>query len=377
MSCHESLMARRRKKSKAAAQARAREKENSPMVEKSLPALPPNAIPPNAFSNDRVDPESDTPTELSPRPRPPYIRGDSSRSNSRPPPRSPERPSDTSAKEGLSLPSTTYRKNRNSAIYAGTEISSGNNNNNSNITDDSSFFIPVALDPSPVPSATPRSTNENLAENRRTKDKDYFSLSKSTIASAGKADSQSSTPHIAFQEKARQPSASEYEGSPAKDLGRKLSKSSRTDKSNSSNASPIVGDDRSQKMAGGKPRASDDFKLQEAPKSKRMANSRSNSQPVNTPPDSVGSRSNSRKDKDEPTQHLQAGDLAGTPRSSQDSRLKEDDDMTSNNSFGTSSANHVKSIPRKELPSTVSRTGSYKPSMYQVSFVLLSIDAHL
>ncbi|KAI1042765.1 hypothetical protein LB505_000969 [Fusarium chuoi] len=70
MGCHETLMARRRKKSKAAAAAKAREKEHSPMItEKSLPALPANAIPPNAFSNDRVDPDSDTATELSPRPR--------------------------------------------------------------------------------------------------------------------------------------------------------------------------------------------------------------------------------------------------------------------------------------------------------------------
>src|SRR6478735_5493249 len=64
MSCHESLMARRRKKSKAAAQAKAREKDASPMItDKSLPALPPNAA---------STPDSATPTELSPRPRPAY-----------------------------------------------------------------------------------------------------------------------------------------------------------------------------------------------------------------------------------------------------------------------------------------------------------------
>lgn len=361
MSCHESLMARRRKKSKAAAQAKAREKEHSPMVEKSLPALPPNAIPPNAFSNDRVDPDSDTPTELSPRPRPAYARNDSSRSITKPPPRSPERVTDaTKEKESsLPLPSTTYRKNRNSALYATGDISNHS-------TDDNSFFIPVALDPSPVPSATPRSTNENLAENRRTKDKDYFSLAKTNATSERKADSQSSTPHIAFQEKSRQTSSSEYESSPAKDLGRKMSKSSRTDRSNSATASPVVSEDKSQKVVNGKSRASDDFKLQEAPKSKKLSNSRTNSQPTNSP-EGVGSRSNSRKDKDaqarssEPTQHLQSGDVTGTPRSSQDSRFKDEEDMASSNSasnaYGTSSANHVKSIPRKEVPNTVSRTG--------------------
>ena len=369
MSCHESLMARRRKKSKAAAQAKAREKENSPMVEKSLPALPPNAIPPNAFSNDRVDPDSDTPTELSPRPRPPYTRNDSSRSSSRPPPpRSPERPTDA-REANLPLPATTYRKNRNSALYANTDTGSNN-------TDDNSFFIPVALDPSPAITATPRSA-DNSSESKKPKEKDYFSIPKPTGASASaseRKDSQSSTPHIAFQEKPRQPS-SEYESSPAKDLSRKLSKSSRTDRSNSSNASPIVNDDRSQKVANVKSRQSDDFKLQEAPKSKKVSTSRTAASP-----ESTGSRSNNRKDKEgqiansDLSHHLQAADLTGTPRSSQDSRLKEDDDVGSNTSLGTSSASHVKSLPRKEVGSAPTRTGSYMSCTMMVYASLHSAD---
>ena len=270
-----------------------------------------------------------------------------------PAPRSPERQTD--AKEAnLPLPSTTYRKNRSSALYANADISSNNNNNNAN-ADDNSFFIPVALDPSPAITATPKST-DNSAESKKQKEKDYFSISKPASASERK-DSQSSTPHIAFQEKPRQPS-SEYDSPPAKDLGRKLSKSSRTDRSNSSNASPIVSDDRSQKLANAKSRQSDDFKLQEAPKSKKVTSSRTPASPESASP-----RSNDRKDGQtgslEPTQHLQTGDLAGTPRSSQDSRLKEDDDVRSNTSFGTSSGSHVKSLPRKEVGSA-SRTGSYK-----------------
>src|ERR1700712_4343849 len=74
MSCHESLMARRRKKSRAAASAKLKKDDQSPMlVEKSLPALPPSAVPQSAFAPDRGTPDSaatDTPTELSPRPRP-------------------------------------------------------------------------------------------------------------------------------------------------------------------------------------------------------------------------------------------------------------------------------------------------------------------
>ncbi|CAJ2512890.1 Uu.00g010090.m01.CDS01 [Anthostomella pinea] len=361
MSCHESLMARRRKKSKAAAQAKAREKEGSPMVvDKSLPALPPNAIPPNAFSNDRVDPDSDTPTELSPRPRPSYTHnGSSSRSSSRPA-RSPERPSEHPPRDlSLSLPSHSYRNNRNSAVFSGSDIT-GNPP-----TDDQSFFIPVALDPSPLPSSTPRSITE-VETNRKTKERDYFSIPKTTTGtSERKADSQSSTPHIAFQEKGRQPS-SDYDNPPAKSLGRKLSKSSRVDRNSSSKPSPAASDDRSQRLANGKP---DEFKLQEAPKSKKL-NARNNSQ-SNTFQESVGPRDGSaaRKDKDaltnvpvsESAQHLHTGEKTSTPRSSQDSRFKEDDDVRPNDAVGAPTGNNGKPIARKELPVTASRNGNVAP----------------
>lgn len=80
MSCHESLMARRRKKSRAAAaQAKAASNAQSPMfLDKSLPSLPPSAIPPSALPSGRdtpgSDPYADTPTELSPMPRAPASR---------------------------------------------------------------------------------------------------------------------------------------------------------------------------------------------------------------------------------------------------------------------------------------------------------------
>ncbi|KAI2617006.1 RhoGAP-domain-containing protein [Hypomontagnella submonticulosa] len=366
MNCHESLMARRRKKSKAAAQAKAREKDQSPMiVDKSLPALPPNAIPPNAFSNDRVEPDSDTPTELSPRPRPAYPRNDSSRSSSRPA-RSPERSVDHSGRDnGLPLPSQSYRNNRNSSIFSGSDVAG------SNTADDQSFFIPVALDPSPAPSATPRSTSEALVEsNKKPKEKDYFSLSKPAAGSERRDVSQSSTPHIAFQEKGRQ-SSFDYENPPPRDLSRKLSKSSRGDKNAPSKPSPAPTDDRSQKPANGRPHPADDFKLQEAPKSKKL-NSRTSSQ-SNAVQDSVGSRgssTSSRKDKDgfpnlsvsDSPQNLSAGDKTGTPRSSQESRLKDEEEARANDSLSASvSNNNAKPIARKELPSTAARNANGAP----------------
>ncbi|TGJ82610.1 hypothetical protein E0Z10_g6152 [Xylaria hypoxylon] len=343
MSCHESLMARRRKKSKAA-QAKAREKDGSPMVmEKSLPALPPNAIPPNAFSNDRVDPESDTPTELptelSPRPRPSYPRNDSDSLSSSRPARSPERPSDHA---GLSLPSHTYRSNRNSALFSGGDVTSS-------VIDDQSFFIPVALDPSPLPSATPRSTSETPVDtNKKSKEKDYFSVPKQTER---KPDSQSSTPHIAFQEKGRQAS-SDYDNIPSKSLGRKLSKSSKIDRNGSSNASSVVGDDRSQTPVNGK---SEEFKLQDAPKSRKL-NTRTNSQQSNSFHEPAGSRDSGsgRIDKEivisESNQHLYSSDRTNTPRSSQDSRPKEEEETRQVDPLVATPGNVSRPIARKELP---------------------------
>ncbi|KAI8629547.1 RhoGAP-domain-containing protein [Xylariaceae sp. FL1651] len=362
MSCHESLMARRRKKSKAA-QAKAREKDGSPMVtEKSLPALPPSAIPPNAFSNDRVDPESDTPTELptelSPRPRPSYPRNDSSSRSNSGPTRSPERPSDHGGRDGsLSLPSHSYRANRNSSIFSGNDVTS------TTVADDQSFFIPVALDPSPLPSSTPRSTSEALTDGTKSKDKDYFGAPKQ---SERKPDSQASTPHIAFQEKGRQPS-SDYDSLPSKSLSRKLSKSSKADKNSSSKASSIVGDDKTQIPLNGK---SDEFKLQDAPKSKKL-NARSNSQQSNSFQESVGSRDSGsgRVDKEsyanESNQHLQSSDWANTPRSSQGSRSKEEDEVQHTDPLATTAGNTSKPIARKELPPSVSRSanGTTRPGI--------------
>ena len=139
MSCHESLMARRRKKSRAAANAKLKKDDQSPMlVDKSLPALPPNAVVQSAFSPDRETPgsvDTDTPTELSPRPRQGYQDSSSRSSSRRPRERSPERTSnDASTKDGLTLPTATYRNNRHSAISQASDI---------NGNDGDGFYIPL------------------------------------------------------------------------------------------------------------------------------------------------------------------------------------------------------------------------------------------
>ena len=335
-------MARRRKKSKAAAAAKAREKEHSPMViEKSLPALPANAIPPNAFSNDRVDPDSDTATELSPRPRAAHARtGSSSRSSSRPA-RSPERKA-----EGLGLPASTHRNNRNPTMMSRADTGSAE--------DPNSFFISVALDPSPHP--TPRSTSDNLSEISKSKEKDYFGVPKSTSFEK-RTDSQHTTPHIAFQEKGRQASSSEYD-TPPKLPVRRHSKSGRTD---SSKRSPAI-DDRSVKSATRRQPADEEFKLQEAPKSKKLS-SRSSSQSSGLPTELSSNRMSNGTTRPAygGLPNTDANATTSPSRSSQESRPLEEEDLlrASMDSSSRTTSRPDKNITRKEISSGATRNGKY------------------
>ncbi|KAF5673777.1 gtpase-activating beta-chimerin [Fusarium heterosporum] len=335
MGCHETLMARRRKKSKAAAAAKAREKEHSPMItEKSLPALPANAIPPNAFSNDRVDPDSDTATELSPRPRAHGRTESSSRSSSRPA-RSPERKPD-----GLNLPATTYRSNRNSMMQRGDNTS----------TDADSFLISVALDPSPHP--TPKSTSDHLPDGGKSKEKDYFGSVRPTPEK--RSDSHNSTPHIAFQEKGRQPSASEHDIAP-KLPDRKHSKSSKTD---SSRRSPVT-DEKTQKTSGRRP-PTEDFKLQEAPKSKKLL-SRSSSQSSSIPAETNSARTSHGPPSKSGHGGLPHSDsTATTPasRSSTESRYLDEDELRASMDSSTRTSSrpeNAKPLARKEVSTNSGR----------------------
>ncbi|KAK4233118.1 hypothetical protein C8A03DRAFT_39195 [Achaetomium macrosporum] len=361
MNCHESLMARRRKKSKAAAQAKQREKDASPMItDKSLPALPPNAVPPNAFPTERVAPDSDTPTELSPRPRAAYGRHDSvSRSGSRPD-RSPERPQEPAKEPALAPSAPSYRQNRNSAIFTG-DLNNGDA--------DGTFFIPVALDPSPAPSLTPQSMSDAFADSsKRNRERDYFSPPRPT-PERRTTDSQASTPHIAFQEKGRQPS-SDYDVPQQERPARRLSKRNGNPK-----ASPNPADDG--KTASTKSQANDEFRLQDAPKSKRPGNSRSNSisngslevpTPAKAPPAPPRNRDVSNAGNTDSPRQPGPGDKASPPRPSQDSRRREDDairpsfdSMTS----GRSEASAPAPIARKEVPQNQSRNVNGNESVPQ------------
>jgi len=235
--------------------------------------------------------------------------------------------------------------------------------------DGESFFIPVALDPSPALS-TPMSASDTPGEVNKKPNKDYFSsVSKSNSTSEKKVDSQASTPHIAFQEKSRQPS-SDYESPHSERPTRKLSKRSGPPKP----PAPAPGEDR--KTANGKAQtAADEFKLQDAPKSKKLISPRSNPQSSVDAEGSTSTKSSNgipRKEKDlgpsllksDSPPLLSSPEKIATPQSSQDSRLKDDEDIRPSLDSLSSSRSEMpswKSIPRKEVPG-VTRNGRSRPS---------------
>jgi hypothetical protein len=378
MSCHESLMARRRKKSRAAANAKKKEDQSPMLVDKSLPALPPNAIPQSAFSPDRETPpltDNDTPTELSPRPpRPTYQNDSSSRSSSRQPrDRSPLGQSANEAPANLTLPTTTYRNNRHSAISQASDVHELDGNNES-------FFIPLALDPSPAPTMAPRTTAAELwadpmKKNKENKqpEKDYFG-SKARPQNENKSrevSSSSSTPHIAFQEKGRQPSAEET--SQIKDSIRKAQSGG---KQSSTKGSPAPDDMRVQHANspttngnGKNQTSSEKFRLGDVPKGRRAGSasvseldgvnsestSRSASGGLPSAPHRKEASVNIPIQRTDSPKPLLAPERSITPRLSQESRSREEEprkSYESNNSVPPArmdSGGTTKSIPRKEV----------------------------
>lgn len=301
-------MARRRKKSKAAAAAKAREKEQAPTVpEKSLPALPPGAIPNNAFSNDRVDP--DGPTELSPRPRTGHRHNESSARGKA------DREADA-AKEGLGLPSSSYRRSRNSTITS----------NNGDGGD--GFMISVALDTGSSPNGSQKhseSTGEVAKKDRR------------PTMSDKRVDSHSSSTHIAFMGAAAAAAAAAASSRQQSDHETSQAKSSRS----------------SPKSEQGQTKASDEATRKRRPTESRTDSSQSVPQLQEGTP-SWTDTSTPRKDSTSQAEPRKALDSTPGSRSSYDSKAQDDGD--SSVKFGPRS-DSVKSIPRKEISTASTRPG--------------------
>ncbi|CAN9196155.1 unnamed protein product [Alternaria alternata] len=271
MSCHESLMARRRKKSK-------KPPSVAPKVDKSLPALPPQEQATSTFTPD-LDTPSDvfsepTTTDVSPRPPQPR-RGDSS-SNFR---RDASPIGDISRRDNTTLPATTYNKD---------------NNTRSELVDngDDGILLPFALDPNPAPGPSPlgrpisrfndQALGAKSSGNGATKNgRDYFSrptgdhrekLKENSSREASKERRQTQTtqsPHIAFQEKGRQPSDT---------LVETLRK-----KKDSSNESPSAEPRSRSQHASPAPSAAEPFKLQDVPKNKKAEAKRKDSDETPSP----------------------------------------------------------------------------------------------
>jgi len=193
------------------------------------------------------------------------------------------------------LPSSTYKSKRHSAI---SQKSDGSGN------EEEDFFIPMALDPNPAPGPSPHTNNHRFdreysdpmkpqAVETRSGTKDYFSHTKPVNPSVRKrsqdrhgvqgegdgehTSSPPTSPHIAYQEKGRQPSSELI------DTIRKRKDHGATNTSNSTVASPAMGTDKTRVQHAYSPKVAqtgqdpspqgDKFKLQEVPKNKKSGGS--------------------------------------------------------------------------------------------------------
>lgn len=279
MSCHESLMARRRKKSKKPPAAVA------PKVDKSLPALPPKE-PQNTYTPDLDTPSevfSDPPTtDVSPRPA--YAKRGDSASNFR---REASPIGDLSRQDNTTLPATTYGK-ENSSHHDASDAA------------DDGILLPFALDPNTAPGPSPLGRPMSryseqptgaaqaaaaaagaAAANETTKtSRDYFNRPTLDLHDARKENGSRAvskerrppaSPHIAFQEKGRQPSDS-------------LVDTLKTRKGTSTEAPVIQQRPKSQHMSSSPaPALTEPFKLQDVPRNKTAEAKRKDS-PSKTPP---------------------------------------------------------------------------------------------
>ncbi|KAH3996300.1 hypothetical protein HBI56_139580 [Parastagonospora nodorum] len=266
MSCHESLMARRRKKSKKPPPGPA------PKVDKSLPALPPHERP--TFTPD-IDTPSDIfsePTTTDVSPRPSNSRRNDSSSNFRRD-ASPAM-TDMSRRDNVTLPATTYNKDH---VHSEAPDAA-----------DDGLLLPFALDPNTAPGPSPlnRPTSkfadrglgsaQTVASENKTS-RDYFNrpsadhremLKENGSRSASTERRRPTSPHIAYQEKGRQPSDSLVETLRKR---KDVTESPTPDRSRSQHASPAP------------PSAAEPFKLQDVPKNKKAEAKRKDSEPQESP----------------------------------------------------------------------------------------------
>lgn len=424
MECHESLMQRRRKKATKGGGSRHKlhqqqqqqqqqqmQPQNSTMLlDKSLPSLPPNAVP-QPFSPDiesPLDSYSDTPTELpsmsqkghsdsrassysglpteSSRPlqkRPPNPRSESSKSARReksPLGRSDDRkgelpgqclPScgELTVRENLTLPSTTYK--RQSVVSQRSDDSATGEN----------FFI--ALDPNPAPGPSPlvmKPTTDPLTENVKPHANenpgnlsDYFSTnsSKPTMRKVSqdqgipyasppgspresRLSSGPSSPHIAYQEIGRDLNLE------SPDYVRKRRDNSISGAITQRKTSDITNEPSPQQNGESQ---SSKFMLGDVPKNKRVGHSSNNSRSDTNSPaaNTLLAASKSRSTSSSANVHVKDQQVVSPPTGSPASaRIDQDIDGSSqttqdsrsheNNSIGSSTSHSSPVTTQYRLP---------------------------
>ncbi|KAI5197154.1 RhoGAP-domain-containing protein [Aureobasidium subglaciale] len=149
MNCHESLMARRRKRAKASKQIAAGA-SNPLVLDKSLPALPPSAVPQSAlreaspsgsYSSDHLKASHDRKRDTSPMSMSDDSKKGSNRHLSHTSVLSDQTP------DTLTLPASTYKQERASTMSSNTMTT---------MSDVDDGFLPMAYDPNPAPPPLPR-----------------------------------------------------------------------------------------------------------------------------------------------------------------------------------------------------------------------------
>ncbi|KAJ4364637.1 Rho-type gtpase-activating protein [Neocucurbitaria cava] len=255
MSCHESLMARRRKKSKKPPA------QVAPKVDKSLPALPLQAEQPQTT----FTPDLDTPSDVFSEPTTTDVHDTSPAG-------------DRARGDNTMLPATTYNKE--------------NKHVEPSDAGDDSILLPFALDPNPAPGPSPlgrpvsryneRTMGANqVATGEGKGGRDYFNRpskdhrealkeKENRSRSVSKERRPTESPHIAYQEKGRQPSETLV------DTLRK--------RKDGINDSPVMDQrSRSQRASPAPSSATEPFKLQDVPKNKKAEAKRKDSD-SKTPP---------------------------------------------------------------------------------------------
>ncbi|KAF2639555.1 rho-type GTPase-activating protein-like protein 2 [Massarina eburnea CBS 473.64] len=339
MGCHESLMARRRKKTKKPPASIA------PKVDKSLPALPPNAA--QGQTQQQFTPDLDTPSDVyseatatdSPRPSHPR-RNDSS-------------PAANFRRDASPVSLDDHRKNH--SISISTNIYKEMSQSEADDTgDDMGILLPFALDPNTAPGPSPNSGKSHTRAADSKPGRDYFNRPSATTSrevskeNRSRSVSEERSPHIAFQEKGRQQSEQPL------DTLRKRKES---------NAEPPASNDRTRNQHASPPgtQPSEAFKLQEVPKSKK-AEARKNS--VASSP----SHASSATDKT-------GNSLAMTPPGN-DAHTRDDSPATSGSSYnppqrverparGDSLANATHRPPPSSSRKDVSASSPTTPTMPQ------------